>query len=128
MMRHPALTACALLLGMGLPPVAEAAPFCMQLGGIPPQCLYADPSSCQREASRNGGRCAVNPAEFKAPVNALPYCLVESGGSASCVFSDYSSCQREVARRGGACIASTPVPPPGPVPAPGEDPYELKRP
>ncbi|PKU23233.1 hypothetical protein [Telmatospirillum siberiense] len=107
---------------------AEAAPFCVETSGIPLRCLYTDPTSCQQEANRNGGRCAVNPAEFVPPVSALPYCLVEAGGVTSCVFADHATCEREVARRGGACVASTPVPPPGRPPSPGADPYQTKRP
>ncbi len=120
------------LLGCGLATLglssAMAAPFCVQMTGIPLQCLYIDPALCQKEALRNGGRCAVNPAEFVTPVTASQYCLVEAANVVACIYPDRADCDAESRRRGGACVAATPVPPPGPAFAPGVDPYELNRP
>ena len=108
---------------------AVAAPFCVQVTGIPLQCLYVDPASCQREANRQGGLCASNPAEFKTPVGGAQFCLVESGNVVSCTFSDRATCTEEGKRRNAACIAATP-PPAGPTAsAPlASDLFEVKRP
>jgi hypothetical protein len=102
---------------------ARAAPFCVQLSGIPLQCIYADPAICQQEANRQGGRCAANPDEYKTPAGGSAFCVVQSGNVSSCIFSDRASCDNEADRIHGACIAATPVTPPKAV-----DPYELKRP
>lgn len=107
---------------------AMAAPFCVEMTGIPLQCLYVDPASCQLEANRNGGRCAVNPAEFVTPVTASQYCLLEAGNVVSCIYPDYADCAQDAQRRGGACTAAIPAAPPGPPLRPGADPYEVKRP
>ena len=51
---------------------AEASPFCVQVTGIPLQCMYADPASCQKEANRQGGICASNPAIVLLPDPVAP--------------------------------------------------------
>jgi hypothetical protein len=108
---------------------AHAAPFCVQVTGIPLQCLYVDPAACQREANRQGGLCASNPAEFKTPVGGAQFCVVESGNVVSCNFADRATCTAEGKRRNAACIAATP-PPAGPTAsAPlASDLFEVKRP
>ncbi|MDR3434981.1 hypothetical protein [Telmatospirillum sp.] len=126
MIVRPALLAC--FIGAVTASQAVAAPFCVQLTGIPLQCLYVDPTSCQQEANRTGGRCAANPAEFVAPVSTSQYCLVGAGNTASCVYPDQADCNKEAIRQGGACIAATQPSPPGPSPRPGVDLYEIKRP
>jgi hypothetical protein len=107
----------------------HAAPFCVQVTGIPLQCLYVDPSSCQREANRQGGLCASNPDEFKSPAGGAQFCLVESGNVVSCTFADRSTCTEESRRRNGACIAATPLPAGPTASAPlASDLFEVKRP
>lgn len=105
-----------------------AAPFCIEQTGIPLQCYYVDPALCQRDALRQGGRCSPNPAEFKTPATALQYCLVEAGNVVSCQYPDRADCDADSNRRHGACIAALPQKPSVPAPAPGVDPYDLKRP
>lgn len=123
---RPILFGCA--VGAVTLSQAMAAPFCVQVTGVPLQCLYVDPGLCQQEANRNGGRCAANPAEFVTPVTALQYCLVDAGNVASCIYPDHADCDREAALHGGACIAATPTPPPGPPLKPGVDPFAVERP
>ena len=107
----------------------HAAPFCIQVTGIPLQCLYVDPSSCQREANRQGGLCASNPDEFKTPAGGAQFCLVESGNVVSCTFADRSTCTAESRRRNAACIAATPLPPGPTASAPlASDLFEVNRP
>lgn len=108
---------------------AAASPYCVQVTGIPLQCLYADPASCQHEATRQGGICASNPAEFKTPVGASDFCVVESGNVVSCVYSNRATCLTEANRRHGACLAATPAPPSPTASAPlSTDLFEVKRP
>lgn len=102
---------------------ARAAPFCLQMTGVPLQCLYFDPGACQREANRQGGRCAANPDEYKTPAGGDAFCVVQGGVAASCIYPDLGSCNVEANRVHGACIAATPATPPKAV-----DPYEVKRP
>lgn len=107
---------------------AQAAPFCVQVSGIPDQCLYVDPAQCQREATRQGGRCGLNPAESVTPLSPVPYCLVMAGNQVSCLYPDRSHCDADAVRQGGACVAAIPPAPLAPAPAAGADPYALKRP
>lgn len=101
----------------------EASPYCVELTGLPLQCLYVDPAMCQHEADRLGGLCAANPAEFTTPVGGAAYCVVESGNVTTCVYGDRGSCSAAGRQRRGACIAATRATPPK-----ATDPYEVKRP
>jgi hypothetical protein len=105
-----------------------AAPFCVDVTGLPRQCLYVDPTLCQTAAFHQGGQCDVNPEEMSVPVSTMQYCLVEATNIVLCHYPDRASCVNDAMRRGGACVAATPVPPPGAVAVPGADPYKLVRP
>jgi hypothetical protein len=115
--------ALPILLGMLAAGPAAAAPYCVQLTGLPLQCLYVDPGQCQHEADKQGGICAANPAEYTTPAGGMPYCTIESGNVANCVFADRQSCSNEARQKNGMCIAATPQ-----RPSTAYDPYELKRP
>lgn len=95
----------ALAAGVGTPAAALAAPFCVAVPGLPPQCNYVDPSVCQRDAGHQGGSCTVNGAEVRLPVSALKrsYCVVYPGGHASCDYASYNSCYFAAIRQNGAC-------------------------
>ena len=105
-----------------------AAPFCVQVTGIPDQCLYVDPAACQAEALRQKGQCAANPNEVKAPPGAQPFCLVQSGVMLSCIYPDRADCDRDSKTMKGACMPALPGPQGVPAPAPGVDPYQVQRP
>jgi hypothetical protein len=109
---------------------AGASPFCVQVTGIPLQCLYVDPASCQHEAIRQGGICASNPAEFKTPISSGgQFCVVESGNVVSCAYGDRGTCTTDANRRNGACIAATPPKPSPTASAPlSVDPFAVNRP
>ncbi|MFV3129071.1 hypothetical protein [Niveispirillum sp. KHB5.9] len=107
---------------------AAAAPYCVKVTGIPDQCLYVDPVSCQREANRAGGRCTTNAREFEAPVAAQPYCLATAGNVMSCVYAVHADCETDAKRQGGTCIASKRPASPQPVAQPGQDPFAVTRP
>ena len=116
---------CAFGLAAAAP--AFAAPFCVDLEGFPLQCLYVDPSQCQDEATRLGGRCSANPQEVKTPPGPGQFCVVEAvGGAIACLYADRASCDDAAAERGEACIPTTQ--PPNPKLPPGHDPFALKRP
>jgi hypothetical protein len=107
------------------PRMALSAPFCVEVTGIPLQCLYVDLNICQREAVRLGGSCAVNTAEFHTPPIATgQFCLLQSNGAASCFYPDRTSCNVEAQRHGGACAAAAPD---GTAPA-QVDPFHIIRP
>jgi len=112
-----------ILIGVLAAGSAVASPFCVELTGIPLQCMYADPAQCQHEADRLGGICAANPGEFATPVGGMPFCTVESGNVANCAYPDRGSCDTDSRRKKGTCIAATPGKPPI-----ATDPYEVKRP
>ncbi|HMA49204.1 MAG TPA: hypothetical protein VKP60_05585 [Magnetospirillaceae bacterium] len=105
-----------------------AAPFCVQVTGIPDQCLYVDPGQCQNEAQRQKGQCIANAAEIKAPPRAQAFCLVTSGSVLSCIYPDRADCDKDSARLKGACMPALPTPSEVPAPPPGVDPYQVKRP
>lgn len=103
---------------------ALASPYCVEVTGIPPQCLYVDPAQCQGEADRLGGRCTANADELKLPVNQSPFCIAESGSVVTCGYPDLATCRSEAVRHRGACIAA----PPPPALHAAPDPFAVKRP
>jgi hypothetical protein len=107
---------------------ALAAPFCVQVTGIPDQCLFVDPQSCQAEARRQRGQCVANINEVKAPPRSQAFCMVESGNVLSCIYPDRADCDRDSARMKGACMPAVPGTSGLPTLAPGVDPYAVKRP
>jgi hypothetical protein len=96
------LAAASLLVAAALP--AQAAPFCMDVTGIPLQCIYADPGDCQRDSARQGGYCTANPTEIRTPPGLGQFCVVAGGGAAQCIYPDRISCFNEAQRQGGACV------------------------
>lgn len=114
--------ACAIGLAA---PAAQASPYCLDLEGVPLQCLYVDPGQCAQEAARLGGRCNVNPAELKTPPGPGQFCVVEAVGAIACIYADRASCEDDSTRRGTACIPATPAPT---ALKPAPDPFALKRP
>jgi hypothetical protein len=107
---------------------ALAAPFCVQATGIPDQCLFVDPKSCQAEAQRQRGQCVANSNEVKAPPRSQAFCMVQSGNVLSCIYPDRADCDKDSARMKGACMPAVPGTSGLPTQAPGVDPYAVKRP
>jgi hypothetical protein len=114
------------VIGLAAAAPAGASPFCVDLEGFPLQCLYVDPSQCQHEASRLGGRCSANPQEVQTPPGPGQFCVVEAIGAISCLYADRANCDADSARRSAACISATPQP--NPKVPPGHDPFALQRP
>jgi hypothetical protein len=102
---------------------AHASPLCVEVTGLPLQCLYSDPASCQHEAERQSGICTANPAEFTTPVGGSAFCVVESGNVATCAYADRATCASDARHKNATCIAATPAQPPK-----ASDPFEVKRP
>lgn len=90
---------------LGSPAAALAAPFCVAVVGLPPQCNYVDPSVCQRDAAHQGGTCTVNAAEVSLPSSPLKrnYCVVGIGGFTRCGYANYDDCYQAAIRQNGAC-------------------------
>lgn len=115
-------------LGLLMSFEALAAPFCVQVTGIPDQCIYVDPGACQNEALRQRGQCIANAEEVKAPPRSQAFCLVQSGNVLSCIYPDREDCDKDSARMKGACMPAMPGTSGLPSPPPGVDPYQVKRP
>jgi hypothetical protein len=107
---------------------ALAAPFCVDVTGLPQQCLFVDPNSCRTEAQRQGGQCVANANEMVTPLRSQAFCLVTAGNAMSCTYPDRADCDRDSVRLKGACIPANSADPTIPAPAPGVDPYQVKRP
>lgn len=103
---------------LSCPASVLAAPFCVSTQALPPQCIYVDPSNCQRDAQQQGGVCTVNTAEFKPPPGLGQYCVVTPGLVSLCVYPDRSSCMADAQSRHGACVKAPTVAPYG-----APDPY-----
>jgi hypothetical protein len=114
--------------GLLLASQSIAAPFCVQVTGIPDQCLYVDPAQCQNEAQRQHGQCSANPAEIKAQPRAQAFCLVQASNVMSCIYPDRADCDRDSKTIKGACMPALLTPQEVPAPAPGVDPYQVQRP
>ena len=108
---------------------AAAAPFCVDVTGLPQQCYYVDPALCQAEAARQRGQCIANAAEFRTPPRSQAFCLVTAGNAMNCTYPDRADCDNDSRRLKGACIPSMNTPDAvASLPAPGVDPYQVKRP
>jgi hypothetical protein len=107
-----------ILAAFAIPHGALAAPFCIGNQSVPPQCIYDDASSCQREAARQGGVCSANAAQLALQPGIGQYCVVTSSLISICIFPDRDSCAAEAARQHGACVAA-----PGVRPEQSPDPF-----
>ncbi len=92
------------------PPKAAAAPFCVQVTGIPAECIYDDAAQCRTRARQLKGTCAANPAELHILRGSARYCLVTSGRATECIYPDYQSCDQDAQRDGqAACLDNPPT-------------------
>lgn len=111
---HPPLRPAPLWLAsmlLLLPVVATAAPFCIQISGQTPQCLYVDPAECAAHAGQLGGACVPNKATLKTPPGPGQFCLVNSDRTMQCLYPDYASCAATAQGHQEACMAATLKPP-----------------
>jgi hypothetical protein len=110
-------------VGLAAAPGANAAPFCVQSGAVPPQCLYFDAASCDARARQMNGSCTTNPAELRVSPGPGHFCLITSGPVSSCLYFDGASCDVEAKRQHGVCIEQ-----PARSESPPPDPYRQIRP
>ncbi len=103
-MKRPDL---ALLATLVVPHAALAAPFCVEIAGVPPQCLYTDAAICRSDAQRQKGVCGVNLKEISPPPGQR-FCSVSNGPAIECLFADRRSCDTAATGRKGVCIDAGP--------------------
>ncbi len=115
-------------LGAAYSAGAVAAPFCVDVTGLPQQCLFVDPNSCRAEAARQHGQCVANANELQTPPRSLAFCMVTAGNAMSCTYPDRADCDRDAAQLKGVCIQSNNADTTIPGPAPGVDPNRVQRP
>lgn len=102
----------AVIALIGVAPVTQAAPYCLAIPGVPPQCLYTDAHDCFRQATRQHANCSVNPAEIRLPAGATDrFCLVQNGPIVDCSYVDRRSCDARAPALGGICVDRTPTQP-----------------
>lgn len=95
-----------LLLACGLPPIALAAPFCLNFPGGTSQCVYSDGPQCAKEAAKQSGSCTVNPREVTTPTG-TGFCLITGEGAvARCGYADGLTCARDAILQKGNCLES----------------------
>ena len=99
------------LFGILLPSSVLAAPFCIESQALPPQCMYYDAASCEREATRQQAACSVNVKELPLSNNVGQYCMVTSGGASQCFYSDRTTCAADATRQHGLCTNAPTVAP-----------------
>ena len=92
------------LLGVLIAPQgALAAPFCMSILGIEPQCIYYDAAQCRADSVKQGGSCVPNPAQSHTASGSGKYCLMTSSGATVCAYLDIDSCDAVAVKQRGAC-------------------------
>ena len=86
-----------------------AAPFCTQITGIAPECIYYDADQCRRRANELKAICLANPAEFHLVTGNERYCLVGGDRAALCIYADRQTCEAEAVHAGQAlCLDNIP--------------------
>jgi hypothetical protein len=100
--------AAAAIFALGFAGGAEAAPFCVTVQGISPQCSYYDARECNTQAGLQKGVCTLNPGEPVMFVGTQTYCVVDSSRTALCEYADRGSCNDNASRSGAVCIAYSP--------------------
>lgn len=121
MLRNSLVLAVVIIAALGvLPRPAMAAPFCVQVTGMTPQCIYFDPTECRKYAASINALCKANPAELKILPGDQRYCLVTGNRAALCSYPDYQSCDKVAEREGDAvCVDNGP-------PQTQQDPYRTE--
>lgn len=89
------------------PSEAFSAPFCIEVQGLPLECLYYDIGSCKQEAEKRDGYCSVNTEEIALTDQGAPYCIIDSSMMPICAFQGGESCNEEAAKRNAVCFQNT---------------------
>jgi hypothetical protein len=85
----------------------SAAPFCVTIRGVAPQCTYYDAGECRKQAGALQAVCTLNDNEPIMRIGTATYCVVDSSRSALCQYLDRSSCNEDAQRSGSVCIDNT---------------------
>jgi hypothetical protein len=111
--------AVAALILMSTSLSAMAAPFCLDIPGGTPQCMYVDGNECQRDAVRQNGSCVPNPAVNSVPTSRIgEFCMILPIGFTHCGYSDGTACAQDALKQHGVCTKSA-----GTLPQQIPDPY-----
>jgi hypothetical protein len=86
---------------------AMAAPFCLEVPGGVPQCIYVDGNQCSTEANRQNGACLPNPAETSLPTSRIgEFCMILPIGFTQCGYADGIACSQDALKQHGICTKS----------------------
>ncbi len=97
--------AAALLVSTSLS--AMAAPFCLEIPGGTPQCIYVDGNECQVQANRQNGACVPNVAETTLPTSRVgEFCMILPIGFTHCGYADGIACAQDALKQHGVCTKS----------------------
>jgi hypothetical protein len=97
--------AAAILVSTSLS--AMAAPFCLEITGTAPQCMYADGNECQADANRQNGACVPNPANVTLPTSRIgEFCMILPIGLTHCGYADGIACAQDALKQHGVCAKS----------------------
>ena len=97
--------AAAILVSTSL--TAMAAPFCLEITGTAPQCMYADGNECRPTRIRQNGACVPNPASWAAPTSRIgEYCMILPIGLTHCGYADGIACSQDALKQHGVCAKS----------------------
>ena len=95
------------LIWVGLVSSARAAPFCVAVTGLAPQCIYVDGNECQAQAARQNAACVPNPQDQSVPTSRVgDYCVILSAGGTRCGYADQNVCSRDALQQKGVCAKS----------------------
>jgi hypothetical protein len=98
---------CLVFVLICAPHSARSAPFCIEMEGVPQQCLYFDTKQCWQDAKKQRARCAVNVAELKNSETDNSICMEDSARQPVCGYQNLESCQGEASKRNAVCFQST---------------------
>ncbi len=98
------LLVCVGLVAGLYAPSLYAAPFCVEVQGLPKECNYYDAIQCRNRAAQAAGVCTANAAELQLQPGTGKYCLVDSNRVSMCRYADRTSCENDAIRQGAVCI------------------------
>ncbi len=86
---------------------AMAAPFCLEVPGGTPQCMYVDGNECQADAARQNGACVPNVTESALPSSRVgEFCMILPVGFTHCGYADGIACAQDALKQHGVCTKS----------------------
>lgn len=93
-------------LFLALSPISlHASPFCINVQGLSPDCIYDDTASCKQRAAQMGGACIVNVREITSFTGTEKFCMVDSARVPQCVYADRLACEN-AQNNGSVCVTN----------------------